>query len=225
MSGAKNQFLPASTRVLEKPPPLLVLLDRSVDPAGPLVHDMSYEGLCHDLLDTDPHGAIKVPVEASAGKTLDTADPADEIWATLRETHFAWDPKPEDQDGVKGLEGLISGRFEEFKKQLLPAPAATASLSSRWIAAGEALESRREKDRIARLNEVRKKKEQLDSHIELVKALREEITHRRLLPEPNPCLLEVESELIMGRDEREAKLEGRTLVEHCQALLPQLSLE
>ena len=111
MSGAKNQFLPASTRVLEKPPPLLVLLDRSVDPAGPLVHDMSYEGLCHDLLDTDPHGAIKVPVEASAGKTLDTTDPADEIWATLRETHFAWDPKPEDQDGVKGLEGLISGRF------------------------------------------------------------------------------------------------------------------
>ena len=225
MSGAKNQFLPASTRVLEKPPPLLVLLDRSVDPAGPLVHDMSYEGLCHDLLDTDPHGAIKVPVEASAGKTLDTTDPADEIWATLRETHFAWDPKPEDQDGVKGLEGLISGRFEEFKKQLLPTPAATASLSSRWIAAGEALESRREKDRIARLNEVRKKKEQLDSHIELVKALREEITHRQLLPEPNPCLLEVESELIMGRDEREAKLEGHTLVEHCQALLPQLSLE
>ena len=231
MSEAKNQFLPASQKALEKPHPLLVLLDRSVDPAGPLVHDMSYEGLCHDLLDTDPHGAIKVPVKASVGKTLETTDPADEIWATLRETHFAWDPKPEDEDAVRGLEGVMAfevQRFEEFKKQLLPSPAATESLSSRWMAAAEALERRREKDRIARLNEVRKKQEQLDLHIALVEALRQEITHRRLLPEPNPCLLEVESELIMGRDGRdglEAKLEGHTLVEHCQAVLPQLSSE
>ena len=38
---------------------LLVLLDRSVDPVGPAVHDLSYEGMCHDVFDVNERGDIE----------------------------------------------------------------------------------------------------------------------------------------------------------------------
>jgi hypothetical protein len=185
---------------------------------------MSYEGLCHDLLDTDSH---EILVEAETGKRLDTTDPADETWASLREAHYAMAPEaPEVEPGLyTAIAEVRLRQFEQdyaFMRRGKPGSAESGHTAS-------AVDRRRDKDRVAHLKEYQRKTLLFKSHITLLKALAREIETRQLLPgangEPDPCLCEVESDLITGRDAYEDKIEGKTLVERCQALLPQLRSE
>lgn len=219
MSAEKKKFLPVRDKKFSGPEPaLLVLLDRSVDPAGPLVHDMSYEGLCHDLLDTDSHGEIIV----EATKTLDSTDPADETWASLREAHFAM--AAEAPGGTPGLTSAISARLGQFEKE-----SAFMHASPESAETASAVDRRREKDKVAYLKEYQKKTRQYQSHLKLLTDLDKEIQTRQLLPgpkgEPTPCLCEVESDLITGRDSFEDKVGEKALVDRCRSLLPQLRSE
>ncbi|KAF8058348.1 hypothetical protein HT031_005666 [Scenedesmus sp. PABB004] len=70
----------------------LLLLDRSVDPLAPVVHDWGYESLVHDLLPVSDD-VIRYTAETGAGSgearehRLD--DAADELWGELRHAHIA----------------------------------------------------------------------------------------------------------------------------------------
>jgi hypothetical protein len=212
MSKAKNAFLPKASANRDTRP-LLVLLDRSVDPAGPLVHDLSYEGACHDMLDVDLYGGIPY----SAGRQiLDTADLTDDIWEQFRETHYAVRGQRGDPPG---LGPAIKQRFDKFTAEFAfmdtsGAPATTAS----------ALDRRKEKDRVGRLKEYQKKHRLWGAHINVVESLAKIIEERQLLPKSDeePGLCTIESDLIMTRDQFEDDLSAKELTKRCQTQLEQL---
>lgn len=213
MLDAKKKFLPVLKNSYGGT--LLVLLDRSIDPAGPLVHDMTYEALCHDLLPTQH------------GKKINTMDPTDEIWEHLREKHFACAGRHSD-DPV-GLEAQMKQRLKQFKAEFgFMAPQASPAAAEETTA----VDRRRDKKRVAKLKEYQKKSQQFQWHLETVAALQSKIKDRQLIVSGVPsaanesdrkCLCEVESNLITGRDQFDDKIKERALVDACRAQLEHLS--
>lgn len=69
----------------------LLILDRSVDPVAPVVHDWSYEHLCHDVLRM--RGPLwRYAYTANSGRTEDrdvSLDESDALFAELRCAHVA----------------------------------------------------------------------------------------------------------------------------------------
>eukprot|EP00245_Coleochaete_scutata_P005277 TRINITY_DN18717_c0_g1_i1.p1 TRINITY_DN18717_c0_g1~~TRINITY_DN18717_c0_g1_i1.p1 ORF type:complete len:662 (+),score=131.15 TRINITY_DN18717_c0_g1_i1:190-2175(+) len=69
----------------------LLIVDRTVDTIAPVIHEWTYDAMCHDLLDLDGV-KYKYEVTTSSGKKemkevlLDEHDP---IWVELRDLHIA----------------------------------------------------------------------------------------------------------------------------------------
>ncbi|CAM6128065.1 unnamed protein product [Calypogeia fissa] len=69
----------------------LIIVDRSVDPVAPIIHEWTYDAMCHDLLDMDGNKFI-YEVTLGEGKKekkevlLEEHDP---IWLELRDLHIA----------------------------------------------------------------------------------------------------------------------------------------
>lgn len=86
----------------------LLVLDRSVDPVAPVVHEWTYEAMVYDLLPVDEN-VIRYSAETASGKAevkdhlLD--DASDELWGQLRHEHIA------------DVYSSLSKRFSEFQEK------------------------------------------------------------------------------------------------------------
>eukprot|EP00246_Nothoceros_aenigmaticus_P006246 TRINITY_DN1903_c0_g1_i3.p1 TRINITY_DN1903_c0_g1~~TRINITY_DN1903_c0_g1_i3.p1 ORF type:complete len:668 (+),score=135.04 TRINITY_DN1903_c0_g1_i3:36-2006(+) len=69
----------------------LVIVDRSLDPVAPVIHEWTYDAMCHDLLDLDGN-KYSYEITTSSGKKeqkevlLEEHDP---VWVELRDLHIA----------------------------------------------------------------------------------------------------------------------------------------
>ncbi|KAL8500245.1 hypothetical protein ACS0TY_020012 [Phlomoides rotata] len=70
----------------------LLILDRSVDQIAPIIHEWTYDAMCHDLLELDGNKYIHEVPSKSGGEPekkevlLEDHDP---VWLELRHTHIA----------------------------------------------------------------------------------------------------------------------------------------
>lgn len=194
-------------------PPLLVLLDRTADPAGPLIHDLCYEGMCHDVLDVNEYGEVldegkkplietadsnegsetqdqdKCPVcgQKRAGALCKCGHAAD-AWVSYRETHLA-----------HPLSDVITTGFKKFQEEFA-------------FMEESAPQSRRmESQRVARLKEHNAKKKMWAGHLTVAEMLMKSFNSRKL----GDGLCALESDLVMGRDPFQAKLDAKGLRERC----------
>ncbi|CAN4111759.1 unnamed protein product [Withania somnifera] len=70
----------------------LLILDRSVDQIAPVIHEWTYDAMCHDLLDMDGNKYVhEVPSKAGGPpeKREVLLEDQDPIWLELRHTHIA----------------------------------------------------------------------------------------------------------------------------------------
>lgn len=69
----------------------LLIVDRSIDPIAPIIHEWTYDAMCHDLLNMEGNKYV-YEVTTSAGRTdkkevlLEEHDP---VWVELRHLHIA----------------------------------------------------------------------------------------------------------------------------------------
>ncbi|KAL3694828.1 hypothetical protein R1sor_008479 [Riccia sorocarpa] len=69
----------------------LIIVDRSVDPVAPIIHEWTYDAMCHDLLDMNGN-KFTYEVRLNSGKVdkkevlLEEHDP---VWLELRDLHIA----------------------------------------------------------------------------------------------------------------------------------------
>ncbi|KAG6548880.1 hypothetical protein Mapa_009643 [Marchantia paleacea] len=69
----------------------LIIVDRSIDPVAPIIHEWTYDAMCHDLLDMDGN-KFMYEVTTGTGKVekkevlLEEHDP---VWLELRDFHIA----------------------------------------------------------------------------------------------------------------------------------------
>jgi len=70
----------------------LLIVDRSVDPIAPVIHEWTYDAMLHDLIDLQDHNTFKYDVVTNAGKTESRTaviDDHDMLWQELRNLHIA----------------------------------------------------------------------------------------------------------------------------------------
>ncbi|CAN4125823.1 unnamed protein product [Withania somnifera] len=71
----------------------LLILDRSVDQIAPVIHEWTYDAMCHDLLDMDGNKYVhEVPSKAGGPpeKKEVLLEDQDPVWLELRHTHIAY---------------------------------------------------------------------------------------------------------------------------------------
>eukprot|EP00775_Hariotina_reticulata_P004848 gene4848-5095_t len=84
----------------------LLILDRTVDPVAPVIHEWTYEAMVYDLLPVEDN-VIRYTAETAAGRqeakehVLDEV--TDELWAEMRHAHIA------------DVYTRVSRRFDEFQ--------------------------------------------------------------------------------------------------------------
>ncbi|KAL8109664.1 hypothetical protein AgCh_025681, partial [Apium graveolens] len=70
----------------------LLILDRSIDQVAPIIHEWTYDALCHDLLDMEGNKYVH-EVPSKTGGALEKKDvileDQDPIWLELRHAHIA----------------------------------------------------------------------------------------------------------------------------------------
>ncbi|KAK9742824.1 hypothetical protein RND81_03G199600 [Saponaria officinalis] len=70
----------------------LLILDRSVDQIAPVIHEWTYDAMCHDLLEVDGNKLVLEMTDKATGKPerkeiiLDDTDP---VWLEIRHLHIA----------------------------------------------------------------------------------------------------------------------------------------
>ncbi|XP_016473597.2 protein transport Sec1a-like [Nicotiana tabacum] len=70
----------------------LLILDRSVDQIAPVIHEWTYDAMCHDLLDMDGNKYVHEVPSKSGGppeKKEVLLEDQDPVWLELRHTHIA----------------------------------------------------------------------------------------------------------------------------------------
>ncbi|XP_060169149.1 protein transport Sec1a-like [Lycium barbarum] len=70
----------------------LLILDRSVDQIAPVIHEWTYDAMCHDLLDMDGNKYVHEIPSKSGGppeKKEVLLEDQDPVWLELRHTHIA----------------------------------------------------------------------------------------------------------------------------------------
>jgi syntaxin-binding protein 1 len=129
---------------------LLVLVDRSVDPVGPLLHDLYYESLIHDTVPLTEYGDLELAYQNAKGEEKVThtplADPDDPIWTHCKHMHLA------------DFLTYINKAFSDFKDdfpEFFPGDGASPDL----------------KARMQRMTEYAEKNAQFSKHLHLDKCL------------------------------------------------------
>jgi syntaxin-binding protein 1 len=70
----------------------LLIVDRSVDQIAPIIHEWTYDAMCHDLLDMEGNKhVIEVPSKTGGPpeKKEIVLEDHDPVWLELRHTHIA----------------------------------------------------------------------------------------------------------------------------------------
>ncbi|MCO5559681.1 hypothetical protein L7F22_013282 [Adiantum nelumboides] len=155
----------------------LLIVDRSIDPIAPIIHEWTYDAMCHDLLNMEGNKYV-YEITTSAGRTdrkevlLEEHDP---VWAELRHLHIA--------AVNKKLDEKMTTLKEKNK-------AAQIRLGSRE---GQELTTRDMQKMVQALPQFREQIEKLSLHIDIATKLNAKIAEL--------CLREVgtlEQELIFG---------------------------
>ncbi|MCO5547266.1 hypothetical protein L7F22_000713 [Adiantum nelumboides] len=155
----------------------LLIVDRSIDPIAPVIHEWTYDAMCHDLLNMEGNKYV-YEITTSAGRTdrkevlLEEHDP---VWAELRHLHIA--------AVNKKLDEKMTTLKEKNK-------AAQIRLGSRE---GQELTTRDMQKMVQALPQFRDQIEKLSLHIDIATKLNAKIAEL--------CLREVgslEQELIFG---------------------------
>ncbi|XP_015950851.1 protein transport Sec1a-like [Arachis duranensis] len=70
----------------------LIIVDRSIDQIAPVIHEWTYDAMCHDLLTLDGNKYVQ-EIPSKSGGPPETKefilDENDSVWAELRNTHIA----------------------------------------------------------------------------------------------------------------------------------------
>lgn len=85
----------------------LVIVDRSIDPVAPMIHEWTYEAMVYDLLPVQGN-VIRYAAESAGGKQEvkdHILDESDETWVELRHNHIA------------DVWSTLAGRFKEFQSK------------------------------------------------------------------------------------------------------------
>ena len=85
MQGLNSELLPTSETCD------LLIVDRSVDPVAPIIHEWTYEAMAHDLL-AIANNVYSYSVDTNAGETEThdvLLDENDTVWVELRHKHIA----------------------------------------------------------------------------------------------------------------------------------------
>lgn len=156
---------------------LLVLMDRSVDPVAPLLHDLFYEALVHDVVPVTSFGEVEFSYTNEKGqsmhKSVPLADPADSIWAHCKYMHLA--------DFLNEINRSWSEFQLEFS-EFFPGSSDRANPSNI-------------KARLERMTEFSEKHAQFSKHIDLQSKLTQALEERAL-----QRVCEMEMLMIFGRD-------------------------
>ncbi|KAG8950770.1 vacuolar sorting protein VPS33/slp1 [Tulasnella sp. 424] len=91
-----------------KPKPVLLITDRTMDMFAPFVHEFTYQAMCEDLLPIQNGTQYRYKFQSSAGTYEDqvaTLSDADEIWVKLRHLHM--------QDAIE----LLKADFAAFMQE------------------------------------------------------------------------------------------------------------
>ncbi|KIY93727.1 SNARE-interacting protein KEULE [Monoraphidium neglectum] len=83
----------------------LIVVDRSIDPVAPVMHEWTYEAMVYDLLPVEGN-VIRYVAESAGGKQEvkdHLLDESDETWGELRHAHIA------------DVFSTLAGRFKEFQ--------------------------------------------------------------------------------------------------------------
>ncbi|KAL8137126.1 hypothetical protein V2J09_003127 [Rumex salicifolius] len=67
----------------------LLILDRSIDQIAPIIHEWTYEAMCHDLLNIEGSKYVPSKTGGTSEKKEVLLDEHDPIWFELRHTHIA----------------------------------------------------------------------------------------------------------------------------------------
>eukprot|EP00879_Flechtneria_rotunda_P003010 GHRR01003228.1.p1 GENE.GHRR01003228.1~~GHRR01003228.1.p1 ORF type:complete len:663 (+),score=201.56 GHRR01003228.1:278-2266(+) len=157
----------------------LLILDRSVDPVAPIIHEWTYEAMVYDLLPVEDN-IIRYTAETASGKTelkehvLDESN--DGIWAELRHSHIA------------DVYTQLSRKFQEFQDKNKAAKYQTGKAS-----AGAGISNTNIKALIQALPQFREVLGRLSVHIFISSELKNAINSRSLTD-----LGELEQNLVYG---------------------------
>ncbi|KAG9019182.1 vacuolar sorting protein VPS33/slp1 [Tulasnella sp. 427] len=91
-----------------KPKPVLLITDRTMDMAAPFVHEFTYQAMCEDLLPIHNGTQYRYKFQSSSGTYEDqvaTLSDADEIWVKLRHLHM--------QDAIEMLKADFAAFMQE----------------------------------------------------------------------------------------------------------------
>nr|XP_011464877.1 PREDICTED: SNARE-interacting protein KEULE-like isoform X1 [Fragaria vesca subsp. vesca] len=156
----------------------LLILDRSVDQIAPIIHEWTYDALCHDLLEMEGNKYVHEVANITGGPPdkkdvlLDECDP---VWLELRDRHLGF--------ALEWLKSELSSlkqnkvaRFENSRDGQSP------EVSSREL-----------KDITEALPQYLELKEKLSLHIEIASKLNTIVRNFKL-----PFLSELEQSLVYG---------------------------
>lgn len=177
---------------------LLVLMDRSVDPVGPLLHDLCYESLVHDTVSLTEYGDLELAYQNAQGEKQVThtplADPDDPIWARCKHMHLA------------DFLTYINKAFSDFKydfPEFFPSEGATPDL----------------KARMARMTEFAAKNAQFSKHLHLHKLLTSAFNDRHMRE-----MCELEMLMTSGRDIWDETVDPQDVLASVSGLLGNVNL-
>jgi len=184
-----------------EPNALLVLLDRSIDPVGPLLHDLFYESLVHDAVPLSPFGELELAYQNPQGekkvKQTPLADPADPIWSYCKHMHLA--------DFLTWINDAFSAFKEEFPEFF---PSASGDEASPDL-----------KSRMERMTEYAERSAQFSKHLHLHSLLTAAFNDRNLRD-----VCELEALMVSGRDIWDESVEPQDVLASVSGLLGKVTL-
>ena len=145
---------------------LLVLLDRSVDPVAPLIHDLCYEAMCNDVLSANPYGELTYHIRDSQNQEVEqtleisSSDPS-RVWQHHWGTHLcgAFSKKPLGDE----LASLYAKFQEEYRVFYDDAASGTAA-----------------REKLGRLPDFMRKKKAYSGHVDVATQLSGAFDRRQL---------------------------------------------
>lgn len=180
---------------------LLVLVDRSVDPLGPLLHDLFYESLVHDTVALTEYGDLELAYQNAQGEKKLThtplSDPADPIWTRCKHMHLA------------DFLNYINDAFNDFKEEF-----------SEFFPSASGAEANPDlKARMERMTEYAEKNAQFSKHLHLHKLLTSAFNDRHMRE-----MCELEMLMTSGRDVWDESVEPQDVLASVSGLLGNVNL-
>ncbi|PIA18947.1 Sec1-like protein [Coemansia reversa NRRL 1564] len=160
-------------------PAVIIVLDRSVDMFAPLLHDFTYQGAVHDLLDLEDGNRHTYVAGSSSGYSrqivAELAEQKDPLWKKLRHWH------------IGDVSQYLADQYEKLVRDNVGIQAASK--------AGKKMTIQEMKAAVSELPEFKQLQDLYSPHIDLASKCLDIIKKNDLL-----TLLEFEQEMVTGKD-------------------------